>query len=126
MVSIVTLMVLGLGAVFTFLFVRDAAATSLGEAGSQTGMAIGDIGSGIGAAGSGIAQLGQGIGAGITGLFAPLKFFQELVFGNEPIVQSGNPNNVQFVNAGNRETENTAFVPRVGPVPSLFFAPALL
>ena len=100
MVSIPTIILLGLGAIFTFLFVRDAAATSLGEAGSQTGMAISDIGAGIGEAGKGIGAFGEGIGTGITGLFKPLLFFRSLIFGNEPIVQSENPNTVHAVNSG--------------------------
>ena len=100
MVSIATIILLGLGSIFTFLFVRDAAATSLGQAGTEVGSAIGSIGSGIGQAGSGIASFGQGVGAGITGLFAPLLFFRELIFGNEPIVQSENPNTVHAQNSG--------------------------
>jgi len=100
MVSIATIILLGLGSIFTFLFVRQAAATSLSEAGSELGMAIGEIGTGVGQAGGGIASFGQGIGAGITGLFAPLKFFQELIFGNEPIVQSENPNTVHAMSSG--------------------------
>ena len=100
MVSIATIILLGLGSIFTFLFVRQAAATSLSEAGSELGMAIGDIGQGVGESGRGIASFGQGVGAGITGLFAPLKFFQELIFGNEPIVQSENPNTVHAMSSG--------------------------
>ena len=100
MVSIATIILLGLGSIFTFLFIRQAAATSLSEAGSEVGMAIGDIGVGVGQAGGGIAQFGQGIGAGISGLFAPLTFFQRLIFGNEPIIQSENPNTVHASNSG--------------------------
>jgi len=100
MVSIPTIILLGLGAIFTFLFVRDAAATSLGEAGTQTGLAIGAVGSGIGEAGEGIGAFGEGIGRGISGLFAPLAFFKDLIFGNEPIVQSENPNTVHALASG--------------------------
>jgi len=117
MVSIPLIIGLGLVSIFTFLFVRDAAATSLGQAGTETGQAIGSIGMGIGQAGAGIGQFGQGIGAGITGLFAPLKFFQELIFGNEPIVISGNPNNVQANNS-----LPPAVVPPASIIPGPFLA----
>jgi len=114
LVSIPIIIGLGLVAIFTFLFVRDAAATSLGQAGTETGLAIGAIGQGIGQAGSGIGAFGQGIGAGITGLFAPLLFFKELIFGNEPIVISGNPNTVQAGNSGAIQSPVMP-LPGVGP-----------
>ena len=100
MVSIATIILLGLGSIFTFLFVRQAAATSLSQAGSELGMAFGEIGTGVGQAGGGVRQFGEGIGGAITGLFQPLKFFQELIFGNEPIVQSENPNTVHAQSSG--------------------------
>jgi len=121
MVSIPLIILLGLGSIFTFLFIRQAAATSLSQAGSELGMALGDIGTGVGQTGGGIQQFGEGIGGAITGLFAPLKFFQELIFGNEPIVQSQNPNTVHATNSGPITTQPSIITPTtpflIGPAP---------
>jgi len=100
MVSIVGIIAVGIAAVFSFFFFRRAGEVGLGPAGSEIGSALGSIGTGIGQTGSGIALFGQGIGSGITGLFSPLKFFQELLFGNTPIVNNVNPNTVQSSSAG--------------------------
>jgi len=99
MVSIPLLILTGIGAITAFFFFRRASEVGLGPAGSEIGTAFGEIGQGIGATGSGIALFGQGIGAGITGLFQPLLFFRDLLFGGEPIVISGNPNTVQAINS---------------------------
>ena len=88
MVSIVSIIVLGLGAIASFFFLRRAAETSLPQAAAETGQAIGTIGTGLGSFGSGIGELGQGIGAGITGLFSPLTFFSNLLFKNTPQQQA--------------------------------------
>ena len=88
MVSIPTLIFTGVAAVFAFFFFRRAGEVGLGPAGSEVGEAFQSIGSGIGSFGSGFEGLGKGIGSGITGLFAPLLFFRDLLFGGEPIVNS--------------------------------------
>lgn len=101
MVSIIAIVLLGLGAVATFFFFRRASEVGLGPAGSEIGAAFGSIGEGIGSTGSGIALFGQGIGAGITGLFQPLLFFRDLLFGGEPIVNSPTADTVQATNSNN-------------------------
>jgi len=89
----------GLAVVSAFFFFRRASEVGLGPAGSEIGTAFGSIGSGIGSFGTGFASLGTGIGAGITGLFQPLLFFRDLLFGGEPIVNSPTADTVQAVNS---------------------------
>jgi len=101
MVSIIQIILLGIGTITAFFFFRRAGEVGLGPAGSEIGAAFGEIGSGIGSTGSGIAAFGQGIGAGITGLFQPLLFFRDLLFGGEPIVNSPTADTVQATNSNN-------------------------
>jgi len=103
MVSIPLIILTGLGAITAFFFFRRAGEVGLGPAGEEIGSAIGAVGGGLGSFGSGISALGGGIGSGITGLFQPLLFFRDLLFGNEPIVVSENPNTVHAQNSGSDE-----------------------
>jgi len=100
MVSIVALIAIGIAAISAFFFFRRAGEVGLGPAGSEVGIAFQEIGGGIGSFGTGFKTLGTGIGAGITGLFDPLSFFKNLIFGNTPIVNNVNPQTVQAGNAG--------------------------
>jgi len=104
MVSIIGIVAVGIAAVFSFFFFRRAGEVGLGPAGSEVGAALGSIGTGIGKTGSGIALFGQGIGSGITGLFQPLTFFRDLLFGGEPIVNSPTADTVQATNSNNLGT----------------------
>lgn len=87
------------GAIVLFvLFANRAAQVGIGNAASEIGSGITNVGHGIGDTGSGIAKFGQGIGAGITGLFSPLQFFKDLIFGsggtgtNNPTAAAANNN----------------------------------
>jgi len=101
MVSIPLLILTGVGAVFAFFFFRRSSEVGLGPAGIEVGSAFQSIGTGIGSFGTGFASLGAGIGTGITGLFKPLLFFRDLLFGGEPIVSSPTADTVQAVNSNN-------------------------
>lgn len=101
MVSIASIIILGLGAVSAFFFFRRAAETSLPQAAAETGSAFGSIGTGLGGFGGGIAALGQGIGAGITGLFSPLSFFKNLFPSNTPPTIAPSPDTVSNVPESN-------------------------
>jgi hypothetical protein len=72
------------GITIFILFVVRSSQVGIGNATNEIGSGIGNIGTGIGATGSGIAKFGQGIGAGITGLFSPLQFFKDLIYGATP------------------------------------------
>jgi len=95
MVSIPSLIILGLGAISAFFFFKRAAETSLPQAAAETGSAFGSIGSGLGGLGGGISALGSGIGSGITGLFSPLTFFSNLINRISPPTSAPQPNPVR-------------------------------
>lgn len=94
-------LLLGTAIIAAFFFFRRAGEIGLGPAGSEIGTAFQGIGAGIGSFGTGFASLGTGIGTGVTGLFAPLLFFRDLLFGGEPIVNSPTADTVQAVNSNN-------------------------
>jgi len=100
MVSIIALIAVGIAAISAFFFFRRAGEVGIGPAGSEVGEAFQSLGTGVGSFGTGFQTLGTGIGKGITGLFDPLLFFKNLLFGNTPIVNNVNPNTVQAGNAG--------------------------
>lgn len=106
MVSIPQIILLGVGAIATFFFFRRAAETSIQQATAEVGASFGSIGTGIGTLGTGFSTLGTGIGSGITGLFQPLLFFKELLFGNEPIVNAPSADTVQSIASRERESQH--------------------
>lgn len=96
-----SLLLLGTAMVAAFLFFRRAGEVGFGPAGTEVGTAFQSLGTGIGSFGTGFATLGSGIGTGITGLFQPLLFFRDLLFGGEPIVNSPTADTVQATNSNN-------------------------
>lgn len=92
-------LLLGTAIIAAFFFFRRAGEIGLGPAGSEIGSAFQSIGSGIGAFGGGFSELGTGIGTGVVGLFKPLLFFKDLLFGGEPIVNSPTADTVQATNS---------------------------
>lgn len=111
MVSIPLLIFTGVAAVAAFFFFRRAGEVGIGPAGSEVGVAFQEIGTGIGAFGGGFGELGTGIGTGITGLFAPLLFFRDLLFGGEPIVSAPTADTVQAVNSNSPELGTSVIIP---------------
>jgi len=115
LVSIPALIILGVGTVFAFFFFRRAGEVGIGPAGSEVGEAFQSIGTGIGSFGTGFETLGSGIGGGITGLFKPLLFFKDLLFGGEPIVSAPAADTVQSTNSNsNPITVSLLIGPAVG------------
>ena len=55
------------------LFIREASASSLGQAGRSFGSGVSGIAEGIGGFGDSINKLGSGIGSGILGVLNPIK-----------------------------------------------------
>tara|TARA_R100000306_G_scaffold62346_1_gene68839 strand:+ start:1124 stop:1564 length:441 start_codon:yes stop_codon:yes gene_type:complete len=96
LVSIAKFAVPIIGVIFLGLFLKEASATSFGSAGRSFGSGLGAFFTGIGGFGESINQLGTGIGAGVTGLFRPVKeiggWFGLFDNTNSPANQSGSTN----------------------------------
>lgn len=118
------------GIVIFILFAVRASQVGLGNAGSEVGSGISNIGKGIGETGGGIAQFGQGIGAGITGLFSPLLFFKNLIYGADSSGTKTNPtaaaaNNNSVTTATQANPVYTTLSSRVGSaIGSVGFSPS--
>lgn len=94
------------GIVLFILFAVRASQVGLGNAASEVGSGVSNVGKGIGETGTGIAKFGQGIGAGITGLFSPLQFFKDLIFGGGG--STGGTTTNPTVAANSQQTVTTA------------------
>lgn len=95
------------GIVLFILFAVRASQVGLGNAASEVGSGVSNVGKGIGETGTGIAKFGQGIGAGITGLFSPLQFFKDLIFGG-----GSTTNPTAAANANQTPTTSTQNTPK--------------
>lgn len=112
MVSIAKYAIPIFGIIIAGLFIREAAATSVGTAGRSFGSGLGAFTQGIGGFGESINQLGTGIGSGITGLLSPIKDVGSwfgLFSTNTSSNASGatNPSIGGVVSSGSTKTPNT-------------------
>lgn len=112
MVSIAKYAIPIFGIIVAGLFIREASATSVGQAGRSFGSGLGAFTQGIGGFGESINQLGTGIGSGITGLLSPIRDVGSwfgLFSSNTSANASGatNPAIGGVVSSGSTQTPNT-------------------
>lgn len=73
MVNIAKWVVIGLGAIFTALFVKRSAETSIGQASTEIAGAFGTFGQSLGSIGVGLGSLGVGFQKFITSALDPFN-----------------------------------------------------